>query len=55
MNYYLTVGLFSVEKILLMGTEEFLELGNFSNEDINILKGIASKSILIQGGFRRGK
>ncbi|XP_014272363.1 DNA repair protein XRCC3 [Halyomorpha halys] len=43
------VGLFSIEKILLMGNQELMEIGNFSNNDINTLKNIAAKSILPQG------
>lgn len=43
------VGLFSIEKILLMGSQELMEIGNFTSNDINTLKCIAAKSILPEG------
>lgn len=52
--FHFTVGLFSIEKIMLMGNHELMEIGNFSTNDINTLKSIAAKSIL-PDGFRNGK
>lgn len=49
----ISVGLLSVNKILLMSNDDYFELGCFSVDDINTLKDTAAKSIF-SSGFRRG-